>query len=112
MGVVFLEGKILEDKVVNVGDCRVEAHHRLLARLAGELFLRLFKMIGVKMEIAKGMHKIPYLKTRHLSKHHGKQGIGGDVERHAEKDIGTSLVELTGKPALSDIKLEQAMAGR
>ncbi len=41
-----------------------------------------------------------------------QQGVGGDIERHAEKDVGTALVELAGQTSLGHIKLEKGMAGR
>ena len=44
--------------------------------------------------------------------HHGQQGIRGDIERHAEEDIGAPLVELAGEPAIGDVELKEDMAGR
>ena len=41
-----------------------------------------------------------------------QQRIGRDVERHAQEDVGGALVELAGQPAVGDIELEQAVAGR
>ena len=47
-----------------------------------------------------------------LGHHQGEQRIGGDVERHPEKDVGAALVELAGEPALGDVELEERVAGR
>ena len=41
-----------------------------------------------------------------------QQRIGGDVEGHAEEHVGGALVELAGEPAVGDVELEQAVAGR
>ena len=48
----------------------------------------------------------------HLRHHQGEQRVRGDVERHAQEDVGRALVELAGELALRDIELEQAVAGR
>src|SRR5690606_33277304 len=37
---------------------------------------------------------------------------GGDVEWHAEEDVGAALVELAGESALRHVELEQGVAGR
>ena len=52
------------------------------------------------------------LQAGHLSHHHRQQRIGGDVERHAEEDVGGPLIEVTGKPPLRDVELKQHMTGR
>jgi hypothetical protein len=54
----------------------------------------------------------PGFEPGHLRHHHGQQRVGGDVERHAEEDVGRALVELAGQPAVGDVELEQAVAGR
>jgi hypothetical protein len=51
----------------------------------------------------------PGFEARHL--HHGQQRIAGDVERHAEEDVGAALVELAGELAVGDVELEEAWQG-
>lgn len=44
--------------------------------------------------------------------HHGKEGVGGDVEGDTEEDIGAALVELAGEVAVAiDVELEEGVAG-
>ena len=40
-----------------------------------------------------------------------EQRVAGDVEGHAQEDVGRALVELAGEPAVGDVELEQAVAG-
>lgn len=63
------------------------------------------------MCIAEGVYEISGLKVADLCQHHGEQGVGGDIEWHAEEDVGTALIELAGQTALGDIELEEGMAG-
>ena len=64
------------------------------------------------MGIAQGVHELARRKAGHLGHHQGEQGIGGDVERHAQEDIGAALVELAGQGAVVHVELEEGMAGR
>ena len=68
-------------------------------------------MVRIEVHIAEGMHEVAGLQPCHLRHHLRQQGVGGDVEGHAEEDIRRALVELAGKPTVQDIELEQAMAG-
>jgi hypothetical protein len=58
-------------------------------------------MVLVKVRIAKRMHEIAGLQARDLRHHHGQQRIGGDVEGHAQEDVGRALVELAGELAVA-----------
>ena len=69
MRVVFFEREILEHKIVDGGDVRIQSHHRSLARFAAKLFLRLFEVIGVQVQIPKGMHKLARLQSGDLCDH-------------------------------------------
>ena len=81
-------------EAVQVGDRGVQAHHRQRARGAAELLVRLLEVVQVEMGIAERVHELARLQPAHLSDHQRQQGIGRDVERHAEEDIGAALVEL------------------
>ena len=63
------------------------------------------------MRVAERVDEFAGLQAGHLRHHHRQQRIGGDVEGHAEEDVGGALVELAGEPPLRDIELEEAMAG-
>src|SRR5215475_4445155 len=64
------------------------------------------------MRVAKRMHEVSGLVSRHLRNHHREQGVRSDVERDTKKHIGRTLIELAREPAVGDIKLKQAMAWR
>src|SRR6185503_9784598 len=48
--------------------------------------------------------------TADLRDHHGEEGIGCDVERHTEKQIGAALVKLAAQLAIVNVKLEKNVA--
>jgi hypothetical protein len=52
------------------------------------------------------------LPGRLLRHHVGQQRVGGDIEGHAEEDVGAALVQLAGQLAVGDIELEEGVAGR
>jgi hypothetical protein len=69
-------------------------------------------MIEVEVRIAQGVDELPRGEPRHLRHHHREQRIRGDVEGHAEEDVGAALVELAGEPPLGHVELEEGVAGR
>ncbi len=79
---------------------------------AAQLLSGLIDMIFIEMGIPQNMDKLPRLEAGHMGYHVGQQRIRGDIERHAQKNIGAALIELAGELAISDKKLKQAMAGR
>ena len=68
-------------------------------------------MVGVKMQITEGVNKFQRLQVANLRNHHGEQGVRGDVERHAEKEVGAALIQLAAQTAILDMELEQHVAG-
>ena len=64
------------------------------------------------MRIAQRMDKLPGPQPARLGHHHRQQRIGGDVERHAEKRVGTPLIQLARQPPPGHVELEQHMARR
>ncbi len=92
MRVVFFQFKIFENKIVNILNIRVHFHFRQCAWFARELLVRLLEMIGVQMQVAKGMHKLARAQAGDLGDHHCKQRVAGNVERHAEKQIRAALI--------------------
>ena len=46
--------------------------------------LRLLQMVEIKVGAAEGVHEVTRLQSRY-SRHHHRQCIGGDVERHTEE---------------------------
>ena len=68
-------------------------------------------MVQVEMSVARGMDELAGLQAAHLCHHHAQQGVRGNVERHAQEGVGTSLVKLKAEPTLRDVELEDGMAG-
>ena len=64
------------------------------------------------MSVSRRVHEFSRLQTTFLRYHHSQEGIGGYIERHTQKGVGTALVELAGEFSVSNIELEKAMAGR
>ena len=64
------------------------------------------------MGVAEGMDKLSWLQSSHMGDHHEQQGIGRDVERHAQEQVGTALIQLQTQFTLSHIELEQRVARR
>ncbi len=71
------------------------------------------------MRVAQGVHQLARSVARHLRHHRQQQRVGGDVEGHAEEDVGAALVELQRQPApgiagggSTDPELEEHVAGR
>ena len=95
MRIVVGQGEILELEIMNVFHRRIELHARKRTKLAGKLRARLFEMILVKVQIAEGVNEFAGAQIADLRDHHREQGVGSDVERHAEEQIGAPLIELT-----------------
>ena len=64
------------------------------------------------MQVTEGMHEIAHLKTAHLSHHVSQERVTGDIEGHAQEQIGAALIELATELPLTDVKLEKRVAGR
>ena len=99
MRLVAFEREILVAEGEDVLHRRIEPQRRQRLRRARQLQMRLLEMIEIKMRVAEGVDELAGLKPGHLRDHHGQQRVGGDVERHAEEDIGGALIELAGQPA-------------
>jgi hypothetical protein len=54
--------------------------------------------------------EFPRPEAAHLGDHHGEQRVGGDVERHAEEDVGAPLVEVAREAPVGDVELEEHVA--
>ena len=61
------------------------------------------------MAVATGPDEITRLQTADLRHHQGQQRVAGDVERHAQKNIGAALIKLTRQFSIGHIELEQRM---
>ena len=64
------------------------------------------------MGVAESMDEVAGVEAAFARDEMGQQGVAGDVERHAEEDVGRALIELARKPPMAHVELEQAVAGR
>ena len=85
---------------VDVKNLVIQAELRKIKRFPADLQPGLFKMVEVQMGVPKGVNKHTGFEPAHLRHHVGEKGVGSNVERHAEEDIGASLVELTIQSSL------------
>src|SRR5712691_1593363 len=69
-------------------------------------------MILVKMQIAEGVDELTGAQPTDLRDHHREQRIGGDVERHAEKQIGAALIKLAAQFSVLHVELKQRVTRR
>ena len=76
------------------------------------MFVDLFEMIPVDMDIAERMNEVSRCQTAHCGNHLRQQRVGSDIERDAEKEIRTPLIKLTAQPSILDVALEHRMARR
>lgn len=115
MGSVADQLKVLKDKVLQLLSLRIELHLRQRSGLSSQL--ELGQMILIEVQIAKGMNEFPRLQSGDLSHHESEEGVGGDIERDAEKEVGTPLIELATEPwslaahTSAQTRRERALAG-
>ena len=70
------------------------------------------------MAVATGPNEVAQVQVALLRHHVGEQGVAGDVERHAQENVGAALVKLAAQAAFAtrgcgggDVKLEKCVAG-
>ena len=85
-------------------------HHGQLARRARELQFHLLKVVAIDVRVAKGVDELSGLQTGHLRHHEQQQRVTGDVEWHAQEQVGAALIELQAQASLRHIELEQRVA--
>jgi hypothetical protein len=75
-------------------------------------------VVEVEVRVAEGVHEVAHPQAGDLRHHVRQQRVGGDVERHAEEDVGGALVQLARQPAGSavvgrrHVELEERVARR
>ena len=76
------------------------------------------EVILIEMEIAERVDEVAGFVIADLGDHVSEERVGSDVERHAEKEIGTALIELARKAGLAavfgfvDVELKQQVTRR
>ena len=112
VGIVILQREVLVLEVEDALDLGVDAHLRQRARVTGKLQLGLFHVVGVDVRVAEGVHEVLGLQPANLRHHHRQQGVGGDVEGHAEENVRAALVELARELSVVGVELEHRVARR
>jgi hypothetical protein len=112
MWIIPFQHKILKPKPKNIFHLRVNFHHRQFSAFAAELEFGLLDVVAVKVCIAEGVYKLAGLQAAYLGHHHIEQGVGGNVKRYAEENIGAALVELATEFSVGHVELEKGVAGR
>ena len=93
-----------------------DAHRRQRLRGARQLQLGLLEVVEVQVNVATGPDELTRPQVRVLSNYHRQQCVAGDVEGHAQEDVGRPLVQLAVQERLptvtrwSYIELEQQVA--
>src|SRR3990167_8144540 len=111
VGLVALELEVLvlkSEQVALVGD----RHGREVEGLASQLPAGLVQVVQVEVRVAEGVDELARLQAHDLGDHQGQQGVGGDIERHAQEHVGAALVELAAELSIRHEELEQAVTGR
>ena len=112
MRLVITQLKVLKAKGKNILHVRIDLHRGQRERRARQLLFHLFHVVGIQVAVTAGPDEFARLKAAYLRQHHGQQGVAGNVEGHAEKDVRRTLIQLATELAVRYIELEQRMAGR
>src|SRR5271166_47379 len=107
---VILNVEIVEDVFEQAGRPAPDREPGRLVRSPRELQVGLIQMIEVQMAIAARPDEFSELESALLRDHMSEQGIGCNIEWHAEQRVGAALVQLAGQSAAGHIELEQDVA--
>jgi len=74
-------------------------------------------VVGVDVAVATGPDEVAHLQVALLRHHVREQRVAGNVERHAQKDVGAALVQLAaefafaaGRSGWGHVELEERVA--
>lgn len=96
MGVRIISGKF-EIFVFKIKDRIHFANYRELwkfSRIARELCFHLLHVIDIQVYISSRPNKLSELQTADVRHHYGEKRVRANIERHAEKGIAATLIEL------------------
>lgn len=110
MWIVIQKLHIFVAELVEGVDVRVQNNCGQWAWVTRQLETGLFEVVGVKVEVTKGVDEFARFQAGYMGDHHCQERIRGDVERHAKKQVGAPLVQLAAQPVVLDEKLEHGMA--
>lgn len=95
MGLITLQGEILEREREQILDLGVEPHGRQRIRLAAQLQVGLLDVVGIQVAVAAGPDELAGLQVADLRHHQCQQRVAGDIEGHAEKTLTPILLNTT-----------------
>src|SRR5690554_4306428 len=112
--VIALEFEILQFVIKDGFRLALDDQFGQRPRLAFQLFEHdvVRQVVLIQMTVAKRMNKLPHFQITLLGDHMRQQRVRGNIERHAQKQVGTALVKLTRQLAVGHVELEQAVARR
>lgn len=93
--------EILETEGEQILHLGVELHGRQRQRLAGQLQVGLFQVVGVKVAVTARPDELAGLQAADLRDHQRQERIAGDVERHTQEVFAPQVVLTTLKPETS-----------
>src|SRR4051812_14670219 len=106
MRIVALEREIFITKGEQIAHGRIQSHGRPRARLTRQLQSYLLEMIAVDVRVAERVHEVARLEVAHLRDHERQQRVAGDIEWHAEKNVGAALIKLATQFAVLHVELK------
>ena len=92
MAFVIDDFEILEAVIENVLRLPLDQQPGQRMGRSAQLLVCLVKVIQIQVAVTAGLDEIANLEPGLLCNHVGQQGIRGDVERHAEKNIRAALI--------------------
>ena len=75
------------------------------------MLLHLREMVVVDVAVAAGPDEVAWLQIALLGQHMGEQRVAGNVEGHAQKNIGAALVKLAAQAPVGHVELKERVAG-
>src|SRR3989338_2615226 len=110
MSFIFVNLNMLGPKCINTGDFVAQNYFWEGFRLAGKLFRNSCEVIFVYMRVAERVDEFTGLAPENFCDDVAEQGVACDVERHAKKKVGASLVQLKAYFAVLDVELVHVVA--
>eukprot|EP00411_Alexandrium_monilatum_P097620 CAMPEP_0175802222 /NCGR_PEP_ID=MMETSP0097-20121207/87931_1 /TAXON_ID=311494 /ORGANISM="Alexandrium monilatum, Strain CCMP3105" /LENGTH=525 /DNA_ID=CAMNT_0017113555 /DNA_START=193 /DNA_END=1767 /DNA_ORIENTATION=- len=99
-------------EAVDVLDVRVHAQHGEGPGGPLELRLQGLHVVLVDVRVARGVDEVTGPESADLRHHARQQGVGGDVEGHAQAHVAGPLVHEAGQLPVGHVELAEHVAGR
>jgi hypothetical protein len=95
MRIISLQDNIIKSKSINFFYIWIQSYCRKIFWFPHQLFTSLCLMIFIEMGISECMDKFPWLNSQYMCEHEGQKCIRSYIKWYSEKNISTSLIELT-----------------